>query len=97
LIEVLRLAERLEQFRLGAQRDVLSRPRGRVAMAEEIGREATPLAAEARHDLAPIIAVEEGAVHEQRRGPFPALRIGDLSDARPHVLLLLCHDGPFPL
>ena len=66
-------------------------------MAEEIGREAMPVAGEARHDVAPIIAVEEDAVHEQRRGPFPTLHIGDLSDARPHVLLLLCHDGPFPL
>jgi hypothetical protein len=66
-------------------------------MAEEIGREATPLAGEARHDVAPIVAVEEDAMHEQRRRPFPTFRIGDLSDACRHALLLLCHDGPFPL
>jgi hypothetical protein len=64
-------------------------------MAEEIGREATSLAAQTLHGVAPIIAIEEDAVHEQRRVPFAPLCIGDLSDARRHALLLLCHDGPF--
>jgi len=42
-------------------------------------------------------AIEEDAVREERSGPFPTLRIGDFSDARHHVLLLLCRDGPFPI
>ena len=92
-----RLAEGLKQFRLGAQRDVLAGLGGRVAMAEEIGREAAPLAAEPRHDVAPIVAVEENAVHEQRRGPIPRFRIGHFSDPCRHPPLLLCHEVPFPL
>ena len=37
-IEAHRLAEGFERVRLGAQRDVLVRPRRRIAMAEKIGR-----------------------------------------------------------
>ena len=36
--EAHRLAEGFERVRLGAQRDVLVRPRRRIAMAQKIGR-----------------------------------------------------------
>jgi len=91
LIEPERFAEGFEDLGFGSERYVLVGAGGRVAMTEEIGGETAPLRGKALHHMTPVAAVQEDAVDEQRRRPFPLRRIGDLADPSGHTQFLLCH------
>jgi len=85
LVEPERGAEGLEHLRLGRKRDVLVLGRARPAVGQQVHRDAAAHVGDALDDVAPEMAVQEDAVHEQGGGTAAPFAIGDVSEGRGYV------------
>ena len=79
------IAEGVEHGGLGRERDVLVLGRPRVAVGQQIHRDAAADVGDALGDVAPEMAVQEDAVDEQGGGTAAPFAIGDVSEGRGYV------------